>query len=1011
MKRFLALTICLFGLGIAAEANAAEFYLSPSSDEFTTGCESTVDIMMDTEGETSDAANIYVYYDPADIEIVDKDSFTAGDQIQTGNAYSVYVDNIADTGEIRLTGFTVMGGFSGVRTFGSIVFKGREGVTETSMSIYYVAGSTTDSNIAQKDTGLDLLDGVSGGSYTFTTGFCTPDNTAPWVTDASPYNGEENYPLDGDVSFTLNDNQAGVDLDTASITVNGINYSLAGANTFSYSGSPLDYDIVVNPIEDFPDGLEIDISVYACDFDGNCRTTNWSFNEPPPVVEDTTPPWVTNRDPGPNEQNYPLGGNVTFDLEDDMDGVDLGSVVVTVDGIDYTESGPYNFSAVGIPLDYAMTIDPIVDFPDGQAVNINVYACDLNSNCSNTGWIFNEPPPTCEELHNTCLNWYETYECEFEEEPCECEVCEECAECPGDEVEVPDDIVTEETVVEIVEEEIYVPEVTVESEYLLSRSEVIIYALHRRLTLPVDSFGKFYLLPGFDYTVDLPANSLEKEVSSVQWFVNNTRYQLGLQDGVYTATMVAPATSAGYPSHLIVTYTDGTVDRLDYTLVVVPFGSVTDSNNGTTLDGVRVSLYENGALWNADNYLQTNPDSTAGGAYGFMVPSGTYSMVLAKDGYDSEEMSFSVGQIINSSVQLRPLPPTLEEIVAAEPAAAAAMALENVDFVLGGIRDIEWFDGLASWLIPALVALALAQLLLLLLQGLLPLLQYLLTSPLAWFTRYRRKGWGVVYNSISKLPIELAIVRLYKLPEADKRGFYSGRLVQTRVTDKDGRYFFLVNKGTYRIRVKKPGFDFPSAYLEEAKNDGQFLDVYHGQHIVVEEDGQTIAANVPMDPVDDKAAKTPFKIRLLEWLRKLQNVSAVFGVVLSIAVAILIPTVLTIVVAVAQVLIYFLVRYLTRPKKPKNWGIVYDKETKKPLSGTVVRIMDRQSNKVLETAVTGSRGRYSFLVGPNAYYTRYEHGGYQPAEYGPIDFTKNKQPAEVHFDVALEKIKKPNQSE
>lgn len=1013
MRKLIFFTTCFLGIILAASAQAANFNLSPSSQAFTEGCEEQVDIMIDSEGATTDAANIYVYYDPTEISIVDQDAYTTGTQIQTGDAYQTYVDNTAAGGEIRLTGFTVLGGFSGTRTFGTIVFEALPGVTAATLEVYYISGSTLDSNIAEKDTGLDLLDGVTNGSYTFSTGFCVPDTTAPWVTNASPFDGEENYALDGDVTFDLNDNQSGVDMNSVVITVDGIDYSLAGPNVFSHTGSQNLYSVTVDPIADFIDGVETEISVYGCDIDGNCRTTTWHFNEPPPPPpQDTTPPWVANASPYNGQQSYPLNGNVTFDLRDNQDGVDINSVVVTVDGVDYSLSGPNTFSYGGDVLDYDLTVDPVADFPDLTEVDINVYACDASSNCKNTSWSFNEPPPSCEELYNDCQAIFDANDCTFEEvecpEPVECEaiVCEECEVCEGDEVETEEDVQTGDEVIEIVDETINVPDAT---SFDLSYTDVSFYALSRRMALSVDANDYFYILPGYSYTVDLDATVIEKEVSSVQWFANSTRYVMSESGDVYTATVSAPSGSAGYPAHLIVTYTDETIERLDYILVVVPYGQITDEETGEPISGATVAIYEDdGDLWNAQNYLQDNPDTTSSsGYYGFMVPSGSYSVTVSKEGYSTVRGSLYTNQIINTSAEMRPLPPTVEQIVESldEPAAAAGMVIDNIQFALNEVRDVPQVEQVAEIAIPGLVGLALGNLLVLaILLGLLPFLQYLITSPLLLIWRRKRKGWGVVYNAITKLPVDLAIVRLYKIPETGtSRGLYMGQLVQTRVTDKSGRYFFLVGKGSYRIQVTKPGFDFPSEYLEEVKDDGTYLDVYHGQRIRVKEADQTIAANIPVDPVEGDSQKAPFKVRAMGLLRWIQGILAVIGVMVSVAVAIIIPMVLTIVIAVAQVVIYFLVRYLAKPKQVKGWGIVYDKKSKAALSGVVVRIFDHKSNKILETAVTDRKGRYSFLVGPNVYYTRYERDGYKPAEYRPIDFSKNNEPAEVAFDVALEK--------
>lgn len=998
MKRLLALTICLFGLTLAAHANAADYELSPSSATFVQGCEVSVDLDIDTEGETSDAANVFVYYNPAEIEFIDKDPWSDGVQIQTGHAYSSYFDNIAEPGgEMRLTGFTIFGGFTGTRTFGTLFFRSLPGVTATNLTILYNPGDTHDSNIAQKDTGLDLLDGVVNGSYTFVTGFCVPDVVAPWVTDATPYNGQTNYPLDGDVYFTLNDDQSGVNLDTVVVTINGIAYTTAGPNIFSYSGDPLDYDIFVNPIADFPDGLEIPISVYGCDVDGNCRLTEWTFNEyVPPPPPDIVPPWVTDASPYNGETDYPLDGNVDFHLKDDESGVDINTVIATVDGVDYSLTGPYFFTYSGDVLDYYLEIDPIADWPDQTEITISVYGCDVAGNCKTTVWRFNKPPPpppTCEEIYVQCDYWYETYDCELEE--IVCEDCPACPVCPGDEIDG----------VEVIEEELDLPEVTADE--LMNRDAVSAFALSERVPLGIDALGFFYLLPSVDYTIKLDQTYLPQEVSSVQWFADGTRYSLADKAGVYTGNFMSPSETGAYPTHLIVSYMDGTVDRLDFTMMNMPYAQVmteTETGDYVATAGVQVTVLDaQGNLWNADYYLQENPTYTdASGEYGFLVPSGSYALEFSYEGYDPERDEVTVINVINDPQMMDLLPATLSEILD-----NPLLAIDAIDFYLDEVRDIPGVPEAAAFSIPPMLLLALGNLLLLaLLFSLLPFLQYLFTAPFLLIARRKRKGWGIVYNSINKLPLDLAIVRLFKIPDITVGSAVPrrGQLVQTRISDQHGRYFFIADTGTYRLEVEKPGFDFPSEYVARVKDDGVYVDLYHGEQIEAKEKDSTIAKNIPMDPLERERYQTPRRVKFRLWFRKFQHGFALFGVILAILVAIILPTILTIVVAAIQVSTYVLVRMLTNVRKPKGWGSVTDKKSRQRLSNVVVRIFETTHNKLLETVITDKKGRYSFLVGANTYFMRFEKKGYRPIEIRPIDYSKIKKPVDITMDVKMERV-------
>lgn len=61
---------------------------------------------------------------------------------------------------------------------------------------------------------------------------------------------------------------------------------------------------------------------------------------------------------------------------------------------------------------------------------------------------------------------------------------------------------------------------------------------------------------------------------------------------------------------------------------------------------------------------------------------------------------------------------------------------------------------------------------------------------------------GIVRDAVTNQPVPLAIVRLYARS--------SQRLLQTRVTNRDGAFEFLLPTGTYFIDVCKNGYHFPS---------------------------------------------------------------------------------------------------------------------------------------------------------------------------------------------------------
>ena len=247
----------------------------------------------------------------------------------------------------------------------------------------------------------------------------------------------------------------------------------------------------------------------------------------------------------------------------------------------------------------------------------------------------------------------------------------------------------------------------------------------------------------------------------------------------------------------------------------------------------------------------------------------------------------------------------------------------------------------------------------------------------------KHKKWGTVYHALSKKPIDLAIVRLYNKA--------TNALVQTRVTDVEGRFLFLVKEpGEYYINVIKQGFTFPTAYLRDEKIDIEYIGLYHGEAIKVSEDNVTITPNIPVDPIEERVLTNKAAIRAYIKERAHLAISGL-GVVLSIVSFIVYPTVLMSLFLIAHIVLYLLFRRLAAPKRPKNWGIVYDAETKQPIKHAVMRVFDTRFNKLLETQVTDGQGRYSFLVGKNMYQLAAGRAGYADMRIARVDATKAEE--------------------
>ena len=224
-----------------------------------------------------------------------------------------------------------------------------------------------------------------------------------------------------------------------------------------------------------------------------------------------------------------------------------------------------------------------------------------------------------------------------------------------------------------------------------------------------------------------------------------------------------------------------------------------------------------------------------------------------------------------------------------------------------------------------------------------PLLRFLFLQPLLIFGRRKREEWGMVYNALDKVPIDLAIVRLINTK--------TNTLVRSRVTDKKGRYLFSVPAGEYRIEVTKNGFLFPSELLKNVSADGRLLDLYHGEYIVVKEDSDAYYAKYSAGSKRNKSKNT-CAYSLGKTFRVVQH-SVSLGGIIATAISLYIKPSweIWLFLGVHVVLYTLFLRYV-QPKKPKDWGIVYDISDKAPVGRAVARLFSKQYNKLVATKIT-----------------------------------------------------------
>ncbi len=264
--------------------------------------------------------------------------------------------------------------------------------------------------------------------------------------------------------------------------------------------------------------------------------------------------------------------------------------------------------------------------------------------------------------------------------------------------------------------------------------------------------------------------------------------------------------------------------------------------------------------------------------------------------------------------------------------------------------------------------------------------------------RRKRRSWGVVYNAISKVPIDLAIVRLFD--SATKR------LIETQVTDKNGRFSFLTTPGDYTVTVAKLPFLFPSSIIK-GTIDNEYRNVYRQGVVSVKQADESISMSIPLDPPAAAAANvhatTPLSF-FKGFFEHFSKVSLLLGFVLSIVLALYTPSTLnTVLLAINWV--YATYQVFLMLKKEKPWGTVFDVLNFQPVPLAAISIFDAKQRRLLRTRLTDYTGRFTFLAPPGDYILTVSKESYQfPVQHSP----KSWKFGNVYTGGALH-VKKANQ--
>jgi hypothetical protein len=163
----------------AMAASSATMALSPASGSFSVGTPFSVGVYLNTNGAKVDGVDIKLNYEPAKLEaqqITPETTVFPDFPTKTINATN---------GKITISATAAVGSPYSNTTptkVATINFNPLVSGT-TTVQFDFTVGATTDSNVVENQTNLDILTSVTNGTYTLTT---TPTGTPPPAADLTP---------------------------------------------------------------------------------------------------------------------------------------------------------------------------------------------------------------------------------------------------------------------------------------------------------------------------------------------------------------------------------------------------------------------------------------------------------------------------------------------------------------------------------------------------------------------------------------------------------------------------------------------------------------------------------------------------------------------------------------------------------------------------------------------------------------------------------------------------------
>jgi hypothetical protein len=245
--------------------------------------------------------------------------------------------------------------------------------------------------------------------------------------------------------------------------------------------------------------------------------------------------------------------------------------------------------------------------------------------------------------------------------------------------------------------------------------------------------------------------------------------------------------------------------------------------------------------------------------------------------------------------------------------------------------------------------------------GVVEYLRYLIQVILILFgIKKRAIPWGTVYNARTKAPISFAKVTLLDT---------GNRVVDTQITDMEGRYGFVVNPEMFKasgaqfhMTVEKKDFIFPSTTDDGPELFIIYRNRYHGEIIHLKKD-TPINHDIPIEPIQIEtrviASHNIPSMRLHNIFVVFANWAFWLSIIVVPLTYILNPTFFNLILLI--VLLGFNVLRILGGLRERPYGMVIDKNKGFPMPYALITLND-ESGQRKGFAVTNELGKYIILT-------------------------------------------------